>query len=148
FGGTAGGPIVKDHTFFFGSYQRWTDRRLASGNTLDGAPTEAGRQILQQVAGSRPQVAALLKFLPPAQRPTGKTASFTLGGTSYPIPLGALTGSAGRKIDDDQFSGRIDQQFSNRHTLTGRYLFTNDVDAGKDQVTPPHLTTVATLRQQ
>src|SRR5207249_9174826 len=103
---------------------------------------------LQQAAGSRPQVAALLKFLPAAQTPTGKTASFTLGGTAYTVPLGALTGSAGRKINDDQVSGRIDQQFSNRHTLSGRYLFTNDVDNGSGQVTPPHLTTVGTLRQQ
>jgi hypothetical protein len=57
-GGTIGGPIVKDRTFFFGSYQRWTDRRFQSGTTLNGAPTEAGRQVLQQVSAGRPQVAA------------------------------------------------------------------------------------------
>src|SRR5213594_3301630 len=103
-GATAGGPIVKNRTFFFGSYQRWADRRLGSGFTLDGAPIEAGRSILQSAVGNRPQVAALLKFLPPAQVPTGKSASFTAGGTTYTVPLGSLTGSAGRKEDNHQFS--------------------------------------------
>ncbi len=43
FGGTLGGPVLPDRTFFFGSFQRWTDRRLGSGFTLNGAPSEAGR---------------------------------------------------------------------------------------------------------
>ena len=57
-------PGLPERTFFFGSYQRWTDRQLGSGFTLSGAPTEAGRQVLQSAAGSRSQVAALLKFVP------------------------------------------------------------------------------------
>jgi hypothetical protein len=140
---------VKDRTFFFGSYQKWTDRRLATGNTLNGAPTEAGRQMLQQAAGTSPQVAALLKFLPAAQTPLpDKTAAFTVNGTAYTVPLGAISGSAGRRIDDDQVLGRVDQQINQRHALSGRYMFTNDDDAGKDQVTPPHFTTVTKARQQ
>ncbi|PYS53390.1 MAG: hypothetical protein DMG13_12750 [Acidobacteria bacterium] len=147
-GGTGGGPIVKDHTFFFGSYQRWTDRRSSSGFTLDGAPTEQGRAILQQAAGSRPQVAALLKFLPAAQTPSGKTSSFTLGGQTFTVPVGFLTGSAPRKIDNHQFLTRIDQKLSDIHTLGGRYLFTDEKDAGSGQVTPPRLTTQVPSRQQ
>jgi hypothetical protein len=58
-GGTLGGPIARDRTFFFAGYQRWTDEALGSGQTLSGAPTEAGRQVLQQAAGHLPQVAAL-----------------------------------------------------------------------------------------
>ena len=55
-------------------------RRLGSGFTLNGAPTEAGRAVLQSVAGSRPQVQALLEHLPAAQAPTGQSATFTLDG--------------------------------------------------------------------
>ena len=42
YGGTLGGPLVRNRTFFFGSYQRWTDRQLGSGFTLSGAPTDVG----------------------------------------------------------------------------------------------------------
>ena len=37
-----GGPSIingKDRTFFFGSIQRWYDRQLGTGTTLNGAPT-------------------------------------------------------------------------------------------------------------
>src|SRR5215204_6966392 len=61
----------RDRTFFFGSYQRWSDRQLGSGNKLVGAPTEAGRAALQAAVGARPQVAALLRFLPAAQTSDG-----------------------------------------------------------------------------
>jgi len=149
FGGTAGGPIIKDRTFFFASFQRWTDRRLGSGSTINGVPTEQGRQILQQAAGSRPQVAGLLKFLPAAQTPlVGRFANFTLGGQTYSVPLGAFTGSATRQDNNNQWSTRIDQQLNARHTLSGRYLFTDDTDAGGGQVTPPRLTTLVPARQQ
>ena len=62
-GGTFGGPAIRDKTFFFGSYQRWTDRQDLPGFTLSGAPTDAGRQVLQSAAGSLPQVQALLEFV-------------------------------------------------------------------------------------
>src|SRR5436309_1737416 len=148
-GGTVGGPIIKNRTFFFGSYQRSADRRLGSGFTLNGAPTEAGRQVLQSAVGNRPQVAALLKFLAAAQPPINQQpATFTAGGTTYTVPLGSLTGSAGRRIDNHQFSTRVDHQLNNRHTLSGRYMFTDENDTGDGQKTPPGLTTVRPLRQQ
>ncbi|MBI2150136.1 MAG: TonB-dependent receptor, partial [Acidobacteria bacterium] len=148
FGGTFGGPIVRGNTFFFGSYQRWTDRRQGSGTTLNGAPTEQGRQVLQNAVGARPHVAALLKFLPAAQTPIGRNATFTSGGQTFTVPLGSLTGSSARKINNDQFSTRIDHQFGQSHTLAGRYFFTNERDAGGGQVTPTGLTTIVPSRQQ
>jgi hypothetical protein len=66
FGGTLGGPIVRDRTFFFGSLQRWTDRQLGSGSTISSAPTTEGRSILQANGGSRVTTAALLTHLPAA----------------------------------------------------------------------------------
>src|SRR6266576_2945062 len=53
-----------DKTFIFGDYQRWSDRSLLSGPTLNGAPTGAGRAVLQSVVGDRPQVQALLRSVP------------------------------------------------------------------------------------
>jgi hypothetical protein len=143
-GGTIGGPVLRNRTFFFGSYQRWTDRQLGSGFTLSGAPTEAGRQVLQSAAGSRSQVAALLQYVP-AGTANGKSASFTLGGQTYTVPLGDLTGSSSIVYDNNQWSGRVDHQLTSNHRLVARYIgSTTPEDSGSGQVTPPGLTTVVT----
>jgi hypothetical protein len=148
--GEGGSPVVggKDKTWFFGSLQRWTDRQLGAGFTLSGAPTEAGRQVLQSGAGSLPQVAALLRFVPVAQRANNTTASFTRGGQTFVVPLGDLTGSTAFKFDDWQWSGRIDHQFNSNHRLNGRYLYDDSLTSGTGQATPPGLTTVSPLRAQ
>lgn len=148
--GEGGSPVVggKDKTWFFGSLQRWTDRQLGSGFTLSGAPTEAGRSVLQAAAGSRPQVAALLRFLPAAQRANNTSANFVVNGQTFTVPLGDLTGSTSLRYDDWQWSGRIDHQFNEKHRLNGRYLYDSNLNAGSGQATPPGLTTVVPTRSQ
>jgi carboxypeptidase family protein len=148
FGGTIGGPIVKDKTFFFGSYQRWTDRQILAGFTVNGAPTEAGRQMLQQQAGSRPQVAALLKFLPAAQTPNGTTFPFTINGQTFDVPVGALTGANTVIFNNHQWSTRVDHRFNDKYSLNGRYFFNNQFSVGTGQATPPGLANVVPTRQQ
>ncbi len=141
-GFTVGGPIFKDRTFFFGGYQNWRQRFLGSGFTLNGAPTEAGRAVLQSAVGTRPQVAALLKFLPAAQAPIGKTASFTANGQTHIVPLGSLTGSSTGAFDDDQVNVRIDQQWGSNSSFGGRYMYDDRLNSGGGQVTPSGLTTI------
>lgn len=146
-----GGPAIyngKDRTFFFASLQRWTDRQLGSGTTINGVPTDAGRAVLQQAAGNRPQVAALLRFLPPAQRANGTSKTITVGGQSYTVPLGDLTGSTAIKFDDWQWSLKIDHKLSAKHSLSGRYLYDDFVSAGSGQATPAGLTTLVLTRVQ
>jgi hypothetical protein len=147
-GATTGGPVLRGKTFFFGSYQRWTDRRLGSGFTLTGAPTDAGRQVLQSVAGTLPHIQALLKHLPAAQAPTGRSSTFTLGGQTYTVPLGSLTGSSSIVYNNDQASARVDHQLGSNHTIIGRYLLGHTgEDSGNGQVTPPGLTEFVTNNQ-
>ncbi|HME98403.1 MAG TPA: carboxypeptidase regulatory-like domain-containing protein [Terriglobia bacterium] len=149
FGGTVGGPILKDKTFFFGSLQRWTIRQLGSGTTITGVPTDQGKQLIQQLAGTQPQVAALLKFLPAAQTPIAQTAPLKVGDQTVSVPLGKLTGSAPQSRNNWQWSGRVDHQLTQNHSLGGRYLYNDNVDKGVGaQVTPPGLTTVNPVRTQ
>jgi hypothetical protein len=148
FGGTVGGPIRKDKLFFFGSLQRWTQRFLGSGYTIRGVPTQEGKQILQPLAASRPQLAALLKYLPAAQAPIGQTARAIAGGQTYGVPLGSLTNSTSQFTNNWQSSGRIDYQVSASQSLGGRYLFSDNFVGGSGQVTPPGLTTENPLRTQ
>jgi hypothetical protein len=163
FGGTIGGPMHlprfgeggrsfingKDRTFFFFSIQRWYDRQLGTGATLRGAPTAAGRQILQSVAGNRPQVAALLRFLPAAQTPLGTSASFIANGQSFDVPLGSLTGATSFTFDDWQTSYRVDHRLSEKHSLSGRYIFQDgDTNGIGSQVTPPGFSSKQVARNQ
>ena len=162
FGGTVGGPIVKDKTFFFGSYQRWTDRELGSGATINGAPTAAGRQILQTAVGNRPQVAALLKFLPAALTANNTFARFSpnvaancnpTGGAQpdpscISVPLGSLTSANSINFGDHQWSVRIDHRFSDKHQINGRYFDNNQTSVGGGQATPTGLANVVPSRNQ
>ncbi|HKY26556.1 MAG TPA: carboxypeptidase regulatory-like domain-containing protein, partial [Pyrinomonadaceae bacterium] len=146
-----GGPSIisgRDRTFFFASYQRWSDRQLGSGFTLVGAPTEAGRQVLQAAAGNRPQVQALLQFLPAAQTTGGTVRSFTLGGQTFNVPTGNLTGAASSFFDDHQASTRIDHRFNDANNLNFRYLYDDGDSGGNGQVTPSGLTTKNVFRTQ
>ena len=161
-GGTVGGPLHlprfgeggpthisgRDRTFFFGSYQRWSDRQLGSGTTLNGAPTAEGRAVLQAAAGGLPHVAALLKHLPVAQQSINKTATFTLNGQNFTVPLGSLTGSTAFFFDNHQASFRVDHNFTSNHIITARYLYSDSDTGGTGQATPPGLTTSNVSRQQ
>jgi hypothetical protein len=148
YGGTLGGPALRDRTFFFGSYQRWTDRRLGSGTTLRGAPTEAGRAVLQAAAGDLPQVQALLEHLPPADAPIGTSVTFIRGGQQFSIEQGSLTGSTTVLRNNNQATLRVDQHLTSNHTLTGRYLYNKQFTSGVDsQVTPPGLASTVDSNQ-
>jgi len=162
FGGTVGGPIIKNRTFFFGSLQRWTIRKLGSGTTIAGVPTTAGDSLLQSTVGSRPLVAALLKFVPgaAAQGTSGGNptfASYCVGGGTLPacssgqrinIPTGSITGAISSPFDNWQGSGRIDHRFNANQNIGGRYLYSDSVQAGIGQATPPGFSTSNLSRTQ
>lgn len=137
----------EDRTFFFGDFQRWTDRFLGSGFTLRGAPTAEGRNRLQPFA-NRPQVAALLNFVP-AGTPNGTSATFTApNGETVIVPLGDLTGSSAGQFNDNQGSIRIDHRISDKNLIYGRYRANTNINSGSGQVTPPGLTNLGTLKSQ
>jgi hypothetical protein len=146
FGATLGGPLIKDKTFFFGSALRWTDRQFASGS-ITGVPTAEGLNILRTIAGSRPQVRALLDHLPPAQISKGDAYALTVDGQTVNVPLGTLTSAAPNRLDAWQSSARVDHHVGNGNTLGARYLFDDRTNIGGQPV-PPGLTDEASQRRQ
>jgi hypothetical protein len=146
-GGTAGGPIVKDKTFFYGSLMRWTDRRFASGTAITGAPTADGVAALKGISAGRPALQAVLNFLPAAQASSGSSFSVTADGRTVQVPYGTLSGAAPNKLDDWQWMGRVDHNFSSKYQAGGRYLFDDRVSVSGQGV-PPGLTASSPARRQ
>jgi hypothetical protein len=167
-GGTIGGPLHlprfgeggpayisgRDRTFFFFSIQRWWDRQLGVGQTLNGAPTAAGKEIIRQAAGDLPQVRALLDFLPAAATPLNQNVRFVRNGQEFIVPVGSLTGSQSSTYDDWQTSIRIDHRFGDKHNLNGRYLYQDAGALGSipgvaaSQITPPGFSSIVPIRTQ
>lgn len=147
FGGTLGGPLKKDKTFFFVSALRWTDRQLGSGASISAAPTQAGDDLLRPLAATRPQLQALLTFLPAAQTSTGKFVSVTADGRTLQIPVGILAGVAPNLLNDWQWSARGDHRFNERHSLAMRYQWDDRVSIS-GQAVPPGLTSNVPARRQ
>ncbi len=146
FGGTAGGPLVKDHTFFFLDYQ---GQRQSIGRTqISVVPTLLQRQgIFTEAIGGR--VPAIFD---PASAPGAGRTAFS-GGVipsarmdpiaiallqRFPLPTSSGTSNNYTRTDNesddqDQWDVRVDHRFSNRDQMFGRLTYFRD---GLVPVTP------------
>jgi len=129
FGGTFGGPIVKNRTFFFGSYQgTLQEQRPADRTSL--VPTAAQRQ--GNFAGYTRTLRDPLTGQPfpgnviPADRI--HPASRAILDRYLPLPnpnagesANLLRFSSPANLDDHQYLARVDHTFSGNHRIYGRY---------------------------
>ncbi len=128
YSGTIGGPIVRNRTFFFGSYQE--DRLRSSASTQLTTATQAGRDRLRQLfpAGANANVDLYL----------AATAQAVANASPFNIALGpnALVGGVDRgniqfgtffrdyaSLDTTkQWIARIDHKIGENDQLSGRFL--------------------------
>jgi hypothetical protein len=133
FGGTAGGPLAKDHTFFFFDYQ---GQRQSIGRTqISVVPTLLQRQgiFTEAIAGRVPAI------FDPATAPGAGRTAFP-GGViplarmdpialallqRYPLPTSPGTSNNYTRTDNeidnqDQWDVRVDHRFSDRDQMFGR----------------------------
>jgi len=122
FGGTFGGPIKKDKTFFFGQY---AGLRQRSGNpNVAAVPTAAERagQVTIIGADGRPD---------DLQVPLNPVAKEVL--SRYPMPNEPSAGANAfnymfsQPTNNDQFSARLDHTFSAKDNLFVRASYVNDI---------------------
>ncbi len=143
YGGTFGGPILKNRLFFFGSYQREPISAEASGVSYI-APTAAGLTQISGLAGASPFVVNLLRdnlVLPATATetqtvlgtpgiPFGVVSLITPGGsleTQYQINIDHLLGTNNQfryrfssdKIGNEQ-PGSGNPKFNNKQNVIGR----------------------------
>jgi hypothetical protein len=116
FGGTVGGPIKKDKTFFFFAYDRLkllTD--VTSANNFE--PSTAALKTLQSVGGPlAQQILSSANGYPPvtsdAQCP-GQPDPLTTG-----FPVGCLSFTDPQTTTQDAYYGRVDHNFSTSDRLS------------------------------
>jgi hypothetical protein len=135
YGGTIGGPIVHDKTFFFAGYQRTAFRNLVLGSSHVVGQTDIANFLASGGPGGTPGtidpgVAKMLGIDPTTGAYLGSSAKFSLAG---PIPAGSSPTVAFSKPDIENYDsgmGRLDHSFSAKDKITGRYEFDRFTKAG------------------
>jgi len=157
FGGTIGGPIVKDHTFFFADYEGIRQSKGISALTF--VPSENARNGLMcsNPAGSDPSNPCLTSQLPAAANTDANGVDLNAKAylTFYHLPNGAIIGNgdtgeytfAGQQIVNENFlTTRVDHKFSNSDSLFGTYMFDKTPYSAPDGLNNVEFTTL-TSRQ-
>src|SRR5215469_5749165 len=134
-GGTLGGPIIKDKLFGFGS-TFWVHQYQAGAvDTSAGAvlPDAAGLQTLQSAFPNNPGVVNYAKYGPasvnlgsPAFFGAPAMVSVTDGNTTAQIEVAQYKRNINAAIFDQEHLGRIDYQMTPRDRLYARYNYQNN----------------------
>jgi hypothetical protein len=129
FGGVAGGPIVKNRTFFFFSYE---GLRLRSPSpSVKSVPTQAARNAAA-AANANGLVGYMAQFLNAYPLPDGNPATACTSSTSC---FASFTGSFPGISKSDTTAIRIDHSLTQRATLFGRYSHSPSSAAADSSVT-------------
>ena len=144
FSGTFGGPIIRDRTFFFGSYQE--QRQRSSTQISRVVPTASGRALLNSLfpTGTNPRLDLYFNVI---QDVTGTANTFNIpigARTGCPAPCNVQFGSGfftvPNEFFDRQITFRIDHKLGENDQLSGNYAF-SDQDGSLATINFPGLQT-------
>jgi hypothetical protein len=134
FGGTLGGPIQKDGTFFFVDFEGI--RQSKGITTLDVVPSQNAKNglLCSNPGGADPSSPCSTTQLPvgPNTDANGVDLNAKAYFTFYHLPNGPILGNgdtgeytfAGQQIVNENFlTARVDHNFSDKDSLFGTYMF-------------------------
>src|SRR5881628_21826 len=143
FGGTAGGPILRNKLFFFGGYQG-TINRQDPANVQNNIPTPAMLQGDFSAIGSPACNNGQQRIFPAALGFSGDATNHIDPARFDPVALnlirklpttnnacGLITFGNPGNLDSKQYVGKVDYQLNAAHSVMGRVLLT-----GEDQPVP------------
>jgi hypothetical protein len=131
-GGTVGGPVLKNRVWFFGSYQQEEQRAKSSSTSSSLTPTPDGLAALDAAFPGNAAVAALKKFGPYGitagnPQPAGavQNVSVSNGTTFMTVPFAFVNRVVGNNFDDRQIVGRGDWQMTGKDRFFFRLIYQN-----------------------
>jgi outer membrane receptor protein involved in Fe transport len=138
FGGTLGGPVIKDKLWFFGSTNFERDRFGAAPSSTQGniLPTNNGISQLKAAFPNNPAVAALAAIGPSAVKAGNpvygnlQTLTVSDGVTSAPIEFGTVSRFIPSLYNDYEATGRVDVKVTEKDNFFGRYVFQQNITTG------------------
>ncbi len=134
FGGAIGGPIAKNHTFFFADFEGIRQSKgIANHNFVPSLAARSGL-LCSNPPGSDPSNPCTPTQLQPGPNTDANGVDLTVKKyfPLYPLPNGAIQGNgdsalftfSGQQIINENFvTTRVDHKFSDRDSLFGTYLF-------------------------
>ena len=147
FGGTIGGPLVKDHTFFFADYEGIRQSKgittvatvpsaAARGGTLCSSP-DPGSTCTQSTVPVDPAAQAYFTFyhLPNQGAVAGSNGD-----------LGLFTFAGQQVVSENFLTARVDHKFSQNDSLFGTYMYDKTPYSAPDGLNNVEFSTV-TARQ-
>ncbi len=152
FGGSFGGPIIKDKAFFFGAFE---GQRYNVGNSFGGITSPSmvsmpanGTCAFQPAVGDcADSIVDVINDLesaantsgigvsPASLKVAGCTAAGSCTGTGFPTnpnPSINIANGFNNVVNVENFVGKVDYHLSDRHSINGTYFFGNNSGTVED----------------
>jgi hypothetical protein len=131
-GGTFGGPVLRNRVWFFGGYQQEEQRAKSSSTSSSLTPTPAGLTALDAAFPGNAAVTALKQFGPygitagnPQPAGTVQNVAVSNGSTFVAVPFAFVNRVVGNDFDDRQIVGRGDWQMTSKDRFFFRFIYQN-----------------------